>query len=964
MIERFNMKKLFSLPILRLIVFSIFRKQEYCLLNTFKMVHKITLALITIVTFSLEGRAQSYVNLSEMEVSLGQQTYSAPVINESISGEKLSIAGTKFSNGVGVYSRSTIKIKNHGAHTFTAKVGVNDSKIDYSANSIKTIPLTDGKRIFYNVTKTKKQFLGVEGADGKIDKGSVIFKVLHNGKEVFNSGLMRQGDQAKNVHVNAKGGLLELIVEDAGDGSSGDNAAWLDAQFEYFEVSPAIVPGDFRGEVPVQSNEIKTKLTNLISKLPEIKWPLDQPEYDWLIDNKKAKTNIYRTNSGKDIVISNGLIARIFRLTPNLATIDYVNQMTGESLLRSVSNEGVLTIDGKNYTIGGLSKQREYGYTLMKWVDELTALENSFMIENFEIKEVTERLQWKRVRWASNTKGPTGKELIFTLSREGVKVKVHYILYDGIPTLSKWIEIINESDFMIQLNRFKLEQLAMVEGENLVKTPKHWTKPNIHFQSDYAFGGMQQKPSDQTTYWEKDPRYTSQTNYPLNLPCLLEIKLPIGPDTAIPVGESLTTFRVWETPMDSRDEERVGLFKRKLYRTISPWTTENPMFLHLTSTDPDVIKRAVDQCAETGYEMIILSFGSGLNMEKEDEAYYQKFKAYREYANSKGIELGGYSLLSSRWISDEVDVINPKTGKRGGMIFGSSPCLSSEWGYDYFRKIKKFFTKTGMQVFENDGSYPGNVCASTMHAHHNGLNDSQWKQYAQIQGLYKWMRSEGIYMNVPDFYLNSGTNKTGIGYREVNWSLPRDRQLVLGRQNIYDGLWDRIPSMSWTFVPLTQYHGGGAAATMEPLKDHLDDYENQMMQNYGSGVQACYRGPRLYDTEETKQLVIKVVDWYKKYREILNSDIIHLRRPSGKDWDGFLHVNPNLKEKGFAMLFNPTDEDMIRTIKLPLYYTGLSKTASIREKEGVVKTYNLSRDYKVNVNVTIPANSYIWMVIE
>ena len=41
-----------------------------------------------------------------------------------------------------------------------------------------------------------------------------------------------------------------------------------------------------------------------------------------------------------------------------------------------------------------------------------------------------------------------------------------------------------------------------------------------------------------------------------------------------------------------------------------------------------------------------------------------------------------------------------------------------------------------------------------------------------------------------------------------------------------------------------------------------------MMQNYGSGVQACYRGPRLYDTEETKQLVITVVDWYKKYRDI------------------------------------------------------------------------------------------------
>ena len=75
-----------------------------------------------------------------------------------------------------------------------------------------------------------------------------------------------------------------------------------------------------------------------------------------------------------------------------------------------------------------------------------------------------------------------------------------------------------------------------------MNSPKNWITPNIHIQSDYAFGGMQQKNSDVTTYWEKDSRYTSQTNYSLKSPCLLEIKLPLGPDTAIPVGESLTTL--------------------------------------------------------------------------------------------------------------------------------------------------------------------------------------------------------------------------------------------------------------------------------------------------------------------------------------------------------------------------------------------------------------------------------------
>ncbi len=929
-----------------------------------KMYDKAVLLFLMNVGICSTLLSQTSVEVGDLEIALANQTYSAPIKNKSITGEGLSVAGEKFERGIGVHAESRIKIKMNNGHRFTAKIGVNDSQIDYSAPSIKTIPLTDGKRFFYNVTPTSKQFIGVEGKEGKVDKGSVIFKVLHNGKEVFNSGLMHQGVKAKKIDLEVKRGVLELVVEDSGDGVSGDHAVWIDPQIEYMEIAPAIAEQEYTGEKQELSSAVSMSLKRAIEALPEITLPLERPDYDWLIDNSKVKANAYKTNTGKDIVLSNGLISRTFRLLPNLATIDYMNQMTGESLLRSVSNEGVLTIDGVNYPIGGLSKQPEYGYTLMKWVDQLSVLNNSFLVDNFEVRELTDRMAWKRVRWASNKEMPTGKELVFTLKKDNILVKVHFALYDGIPTLSKWIEVINTGELLVQLNAFKLEQLAMVEGENLVGTPDYWIKPNIHIESDYAFGGMQQKNSDKTTYWEKDPRYTSQTNYPLNLPCLLEVKPPLGPDSAILPSESLTTFRVWETPLDSRGQERRGLFLRKMYRTISPWVTENPIFLHLVSSDEDVIKTAVDQCAEVGYEMIILSFGSGVNMEDESEANYQKYKRMVDYAHSKGIELGGYSLLSSRWISDEVDVINPETGKRGGMIFGSSPCLASEWGHEYFRKIKKFFTKTGMNVFENDGSYPGNVCASTTHAHHNGLEDSQWKQYAQIQDLYKWMRGEGIYMNIPDFYINSGSNKTGIGYREVNWSLPRDRQLVLGRQNIYDGLWDRTPSMCWTFTPLTQYHGGGAAATIEPLHEHLTDYKNQMMQNYGSGVQSCYRGPRLYDTEETKKIVIEVIDWYKQYRDILNSDIIHLKRPSGKDWDGFMHVNPELKNKGLVMVFNPTDQPMERNLKLPMYYSGLTRTAKVIVMGKKSSLHTLDRDYNINVSVNIPANSYTWLVIE
>lgn len=924
---------------------------------------KLSICLL-ILAMGCNLKAQTYVEVQNLDISMAEQSISAPVKNRSITGEKISVAGEIYKKGIGVNSYSNLRIRLNNSRRFIAKIGVTDSKINYSDSNIKTIPLTDGKRIFYKISKTNKQFVGIEGKNGKIDKGNVVFKLIQNGKVIFKSPKLSKGDAAVDVNVKLGRGILEMVVEDGGDGVSGDHAVWINPKIEYFEIEPTIAEADYQGEKIELSEKISNHLKSKLNKLTKKNLPLSEPDFDWLIDNSKAEAKVFRISGKNEIVMSNGLVARIFKIIPNLATVDFVNQMKGETMLRAVSNEGVVVIDGKNYTIGGLSKQPEYAYTKSEWVDELSITPNSFIIEDFEINDISDRLEWKRVRWAQNDKMPTGKEVVFTLSKNGITAKVHFEIYDGIPTISKWIEFTNNSDMIIQLNSFKLEQLAMVEGENLVDIPKHWVKPNIHIETDYAFGAMQQKTSDKTTHWVTDSRYTSQTNYPLQLPCILEVRPPLGPETAIPTGESLKTFRVWETPMDTRDEERRGLFLRKMYRTISPWTTENPIFLHLTSTNTKVIKTAIKQCAEVGYEMIILSFGSGLNMEDESEKNYKRFKELREYANSKGIELGGYSLLSSRWISDEVDVINPKTGKRGGMIFGSSPCLCSEWGYNYFRKIKKFFDKTGMQVFENDGSYPGNVCASEKHAYHNGLGDSQWKQYSKIQDLYMWMRGKGIYMNIPDFYINSGVNKTGIGYREVNWSLPRERQAILGRMNIYDAMWTRIPSMCWTFVPLTQYHGGGAQATMEPLKDHLKDYENQMMQNYGSGVQACYRGPRLYDAPETKELVKKTITWYKKYRDILNSDIIHLKRPSGKDWDGMLHVNPNLKEKAMLMVFNPTNEDITREIKVPLYYSGLTKKASIREKENKAKKVKLNRDYSVKITVKIPAKSYNWYVIE
>jgi len=203
-----------------------------------------------------------------------------------------------------------------------------------------------------------------------------------------------------------------------------------------------------------------------------------------------------------------------------------------------------------------------------------------------------------------------------------------------------------------------------------------------------------------------------------------------------------------------------------------------------------------------------------------------------------------------------------------------------------------------------------------------------------------------------------------MGYREDNWSLPREQQLIHTRQNIYDGTWQKLPSMGWMFVPLTQYQGGGAAATIEPLDQHLDHYERMIESNLALGVQACYRGPRLFDTERTKAMVKSKVDWFKAHRDILESDLIHGRRADARDLDWMLHVNPRLKERGMLVVFNPLNEPVTKTLRVNLYYTGLDSSARIREQGGTVKRFKLGRDHSVELPVQIPAQGVKWFVID
>ncbi|MDK0772645.1 NPCBM/NEW2 domain-containing protein [Clostridium perfringens] len=106
-----------------------------------------------------------------------------------------------------------------------------------------------------------ESYVGVDKAMSPRPSSSVIFKVLVDGEEKFNSGVMRSTTPQKYVKVDVKNAKeLKLIVNDAGDGDSSDHASFGDAKLATLSSKPII-----KGENLAYSMDEKVDLMKGIS---------------------------------------------------------------------------------------------------------------------------------------------------------------------------------------------------------------------------------------------------------------------------------------------------------------------------------------------------------------------------------------------------------------------------------------------------------------------------------------------------------------------------------------------------------------------------------------------------------------------------------------------------------------------------------------------------------------------------
>ncbi len=156
---------------------------------------------------SADKSGWSRVWLDDLGVAHFKQEVGTPQVNRSVTEGDLVVAGVKYSRGIGTHAESGAVYEiPSGTLDFTAMGGISDD---------------------------------VLGQEWHGKKAGCLFKVIGDNVVLWESGLMRAGDKAKQVKVSLQGiHEMRLVVEDGPDGNAFDHANWMDARFTCMADAP------------------------------------------------------------------------------------------------------------------------------------------------------------------------------------------------------------------------------------------------------------------------------------------------------------------------------------------------------------------------------------------------------------------------------------------------------------------------------------------------------------------------------------------------------------------------------------------------------------------------------------------------------------------------------------------------------------------------------------------------------
>lgn len=606
----------------------------------------------------------------------------------------------------------------------------------------------------------------------------------------------------------------------------------------------------------------------------------------WVLQNKGFNSQIIIKDDR--VCLINNLVYREIEFEGG-KTVSYKNLQRDIEFIDSACSDFAVSINGKKY-----SSNNGFSFVRISQVDCMQRVPFA------RTQTMTEKGEYP----------PKGKAILLEYNHNllGIEVAVRYEIYDGMPTIMKMVNVKNVSEKEIVVDNIFTETLNITENRDA-----------LFIDSDYDsttdFLGL-----DFSRYAKHYAHYIYGT---------LEVAPEFRMNVKLSQNEKLDSIIAYELAFMAQYYEQKLIEVKAMYRKIAPWCTDNVLFFHLISNSSSRIRKAIDQCADIGIEMIIQSFGSGVNMESSNEFYLNRIKKAYDYAHEKGLRIGAYTLA---YVKNYRPVRSHEALNHDYSHI--CRCLDTEWSHKYMKNILRFLDRTGADAIEIDGPYGMLMCSGGKTHNHEDFTDSQYKQWkASVVEWYKEIKARGVYINAPDWHFLNGTNRMGCGYEEIAFSEARQEQLITSRIYYYKGTFSKNSSQGWGFLPLDVYHGGGDKAKFYPTDKNAFDFDWALAQVTASGIWPTIRGKKVYDCEVGKEILKKWVAVFKKYREVLNGYTIHFMPPiidknnptRTTCIDAIMNQLPYGDNRGFVMFFNQTDKEITQEITLPVFYTGLTE---------------------------------------
>jgi len=351
----------------------------------------------------------------------------------------------------------------------------------------------------------------------------------------------------------------------------------------------------------------------------------------WVLDNS-GYTATMLWESGV-LTLSNGLTER--KIDAKKGTVSLVNQTEGISYLHELKQDILLTIDGREVEF--------YKEVVFLEYSEIPMREDLHYRPQFATEEVVYP--------------PKGKAAMLRYSLGALEVRVIYEIFDGIPVVAKRLHIINNSSKTVVVNRIFVDSLAMDADAYAM------------FYAETNYNGGCGHNNNRTL----SVQYADG---------VLNLGFDIGPDAEVAAGETFTGLRAYELLHTARYYEQKMIEVKEMYKRIAPWVLESPLIFHITSDIQKLLREAIDDISEVGFDMLIQSFGSMVNLENIGPFNIWRHKKVYTYARSKGIAAGGYTLAIIKNYRP-IKGLERNPNDKAGIV----RCLATEWSVKYWKNI-------------------------------------------------------------------------------------------------------------------------------------------------------------------------------------------------------------------------------------------------------------------------------------